>query len=163
MDASLYRDHLACLLDEEATALANLEAILGKEYQHITTEQLEELEQVAAARDTCMTSLLRIDAERQSLCRAGGFSADKIGLLQLIQWCDPSGTIHKRWQQSTSAIRNCRALNDRNGALINNRLKRVEGLLNTLNGATHNNSKIYSARGNTYQNPQAGRVCHIQA
>jgi flagella synthesis protein FlgN len=163
MDASLYRDHLVCLLDEEATTLTKLEAILDREYQHITAEQIEQLEQVATARDVCMTGLLRIDGERQSLCRASGFSADKVGLLQLIKWCDPTGTIQKRWQQSVTAIRNCRSLNDRNGALINNRLKRIEGILNKLNGEAHNTSKIYSSRGNTYQNPQAGRVCHIQA
>jgi flagellar biosynthesis/type III secretory pathway chaperone len=163
MDASLHCEHLACLLTEEATALQELEIILGREHQHIIAEQLEELEQAATARDAGMATLMRIDAERQSLCRATGFSADKTGLLQLLQWCDPSGSLQARWQQSTVAIRHCRTLNDRNGALINNRLKRVEGMLTALGGPAHNNAKVYSPRGNTYQNPQAGRVCHIQA
>ena len=163
MDASICRDHLNCLLGEEAAALTELEAILGREYAHIISDNLEDLEKASAARDACMSTLLRIDSERQSLCHASGYNADKTGLLQLINWCDPSGTIQTRWQQSTAAIRNCRALNDRNGALVNNRLKRVEGMLNSLNGTEHSNSRVYSARGNTYQNPQAGRVCHIQA
>jgi flagellar biosynthesis protein FlgN len=161
MDASLYRDNLISLLTEETAALSQLQSILEQEFRNIKSEQIEALDQLSGARDACMASLLRIDSERQTLCRASGFSADKTGLMQLIQWCDPSGSIRARWQQSTAAIRNCRALNDRNGALVNNRLHRVAGMLNTLTpGAS--NSKTYSARGNAYQNPQAGRVCSFQ-
>ncbi len=163
MDASIYKEHLSCLLGEEARAMSALESVLETEHQFILADNLEDLEKASTERDIHVSTLLRIDGERQSLCRAVGYTTDKDGLLKLINWCDPTGTLQSRWKQNTSAILNCRALNDRNGALINNRLKRVEGMLTTLTGTEHNQSRVYTARGNAYQNPQAGRVCHIQA
>lgn len=163
MDASLCREHLGTLLTEEAAALTSLMDILEQEFGQIRAGEVEALEQLSRNRDACTGRLMHIDAERQSLCRATGYSADKAGLLQLIQWCDPSGQLLQRWQQSTAAIRKCRNLNDRNGALVNSRLHRVEGQLQRLNAATPGNTRIYSARGNTYQSLQAGRVCNISA
>ncbi len=163
MDASLCRDHLERLLTEEAEALNTLEALLDKEYQLITSNNIEDLESTGAERDGCITALLRIDSERLSLCRSTGRTADKVGLLSLLKWCDSNGVLQQRWQTNTTHIRHTRMLNDRNGALVNNRLKRVEGMLDTLNPAHARESKVYTARGNAYQQAQSGRVCNIQA
>ena len=143
--------------------MSALESILETEHRYILANNLEELEKASGQRDSHIGDLLRIDSERQSLCKAVGFTADKDGLVKLINWCDPTGTLQTRWKENTKVIINIRALNDRNGALINTRLKRVEGMLNTLTGAEHDQSRVYSSRGNAYQTPEAGTVCHIQA
>lgn len=160
MDISLCRQHLTQLLDEEAQALKCLEGLLEKEHSHIVSDDIEALDQAGSEREACVQQLLRIDSERQSLCRAVGLPADKVGLMQLLSRCDAKGTLQARWSASTASIRHCRMLNDRNGALVNNRLARVGGMLQQLNGGTQ--SKVYTARGNAYVQPQAGRMYNAQ-
>lgn len=163
MDLSLTRENLEQLLAVEAKALAQLDELLDQEHRMITADNIEGLEQTGAAREICITDLLKIDAERLSLCRLAGLSADHVGLNQLLNWCDPQGTLQTRWEQSVATISHCRSLNERNGALVNTRLKRVEGLLDTLNGPQVRNERVYTARGNAYQQRVTGRVCDIQA
>ncbi len=163
MDAILCRDHLTRLLAEEAGALQDLKTVLEKEHGFIVSDDIEALDSTGAERNTCISSLLRIDAERLSLCRSTGRVADNAGLLSLIDWCDPTGLLQQRWKANTAIIRHTRMLNDRNGALVNNRLKRVEVMLDTLNGDQGRDEKVYSARGSAYQHAQSGRVCNMQA
>lgn len=163
MDATLCRDHLTRLLQEEAGALQALESVLEKEHQFIVGNDIEALDSTGNERNACIGNLLRIDAERLQLCRSSGRVADNAGLLSLIVWCDPSGSLQKRWKANTNGIRHTRMLNDRNGALVNNRLKRVETMLDTLNGNQGRDARVYSARGSAYQQTQSGRVCNIQA
>ena len=163
MDAQLCRDHLQRLLSEETQALEKLEALLEKEHGFIAADDIEALDTTGAEREQCIGALLRIDADRLSLCRSSGRSSDKAGLLSLIQWCDAKGHLQQNWKDNTDRIRHTRTLNDRNGALVNNRLKRVEGMLDTLNGPQTRDSRVYTARGNAYQQAQHGQVCNIQA
>jgi len=163
MDRTLCREHLEQLLATEADALSQLESLLDKEHLMITGNDIEGLEQAGTARDACVAILLRVDAERQQLCRATGMSADKVGLRNLLNWCDPQGSLQTRWAKSVEVTRHCRALNDRNGALVNSRLKRVEVMLDAMNGGQGRDERVYSARGNAYQQTPAGRVCNVQA
>ncbi len=163
MDAQLCRDHLQRLLSEETQALEKLEALLEKEHGFIAADDIEALDTTGAEREACIGALLRIDADRLSLCRSSGRSSDKAGLLSLLQWCDAKGNLQQNWKDNTDRIRHTRSLNDRNGALVNNRLKRVEGMLDTLNGPQTRDSRVYTARGNAYQQAQHGQVCNIQA
>jgi flagellar biosynthesis/type III secretory pathway chaperone len=163
MDAALCRDHLQRLLSDEAMALQELERVLDSEHGLIVADDIEALDSQGAKREACLGSLLRIDADRLSLCRGTGRSADKVGLLSLIQWCDAGGQLQRQWKLNTDLIGHTRTLNDRNGALVNNRLRRVEGMLNTLNGPQTRESRVYTARGNAYQQAQSGQVCNIQA
>ena len=163
MDATLCREHLRRLLQEEAAALDKLEALLDTEHGYIISDDIESLENTGTERDSCIGTLMQIDAERRSLCRATGRAGDKADLVSLITWCDAQGSLQQQWQANANRIRHTRNLNDRNGALVNNRLKRVEGLLDSLNGSQARNEKTYTARGNAYQQNQAGRVCNMEA
>lgn len=163
MDRTLCREHLERLLSTEAEILVQLNVLLDKEHRMITSNDIDGLEQAGSARDACITRLLQIDADRQQLCRAAGMPADKVGLKALLNWCDPQGALQARWLKSVEDIRQCRAHNDRNGALVNSRLKRVEVMLDTLNGGQQRSERVYSSRGNAYQQTPAGRVCNIQA
>jgi flagellar biosynthesis/type III secretory pathway chaperone len=163
MDAELYRSHIEALMADEAQALQQLQTLLDREHQFISNDDLEALEAAGRDRESCVNQLMRIDAERQNLCRSTGRSGDKAGLLSLLRWCDPSGRLQQHWKASTDMIRQCRSLNDRNGALVNNRMKRVEGMLDALNGPQASSSRTYTNRGNAYLQNSAGRVCSIQA
>jgi flagellar biosynthesis/type III secretory pathway chaperone len=162
MDALLCRDHLQRLLSEEAQALQELEAVLDAEHALIVADDIEALDNTGSKREACLSALLRIDADRVSLCRSSGRSGDKLGLLSLIRWCDAGNQLQRSWKTNTDLIGHTRTLNDRNGALVNNRLKRVEGMLETLNGSQGRESRVYTARGNAYQQSQAGKVCNFQ-
>lgn len=162
MDAVLCREHLEQLLNEEAAVLQRLEGLLDKEHQFITSNDIEALDSAGVVRQGCIGALMKIDDERQALCRASSLSGDRTGLKKLLDWCDPAGVLHARWQESNVKIRHCRSLNDRNGALVSSRLKRVEGLLDLLNGKTAKESRVYTAKGNAYAAPNAGRVFDTQ-
>ncbi len=163
MDTELCREHLEQLLTTETITLKQLDALLDKEYHLITSDDIEGLEKTGSERDACIVTLLKIDADRLSLCRAAGLSNDKVGIKKLLDWCDPQGKLLARWSQSTETILHCRTMNDRNGALINTRLKRVEGLLDTLSGGQTRNERTYTSRGNAYQKNNTGSVCNIKA
>jgi len=163
MDTELCRAHLEQLMHAETQVLKQLTTLLEREHEFITSDDLEALDRAGQEREQCVQQLMRIDSERQSLCRSAGYDADKTGLLNLLKLCDPQGALVAHWQQSVENIRQCRALNDRNGALINNRMKRVEVMLDTLNGNQGRESRTYTARGNAWAQSSSGRVCSIQA
>jgi flagella synthesis protein FlgN len=163
MDTTQCRNYLEQSLNTEAAVLHELNQLLDQEHQLITQDAIEDLDKTATQRDQCISKLLKIDADRLALCRATGNAADKHGLKLLLGWCDPQGKLRARWSQSAEAVQRCRTLNDRNGALINTRLKRVEGMLDALSDGQTRNERTYTARGNAYQNNHSGGVCKIKA
>jgi flagellar biosynthesis protein FlgN len=79
--------------------------------------------------------------------------ADPQGLERLLRWCDPSNTLQRRVADCAQRAGRCRELNERNGALVTARLKKVEGLLEVLTGRT-NQPKVYGRQG-MFQAPGA--------
>ena len=97
MDPRVCREHLEKLLVEEASTLARLEELLDKEHEYLESNNIEELERAGDARQTCIMALVAIEDERRSLCRMMNVSADAVGLDKLLNWCDPSRDLKKRW------------------------------------------------------------------
>ena len=150
MNPSVCRETLDKLFAEEAGALARLEEILDREHEFLVANDVDEFERTGEARQACVANLVRIEDERRSLCRMMNVSADPLGLEKLIAWCDPARSLKKRVDACTERAGRCRSLNDRNGALVNARLKNVEGLLGVITGRA-NQPKTYGRQG-TYQN-----------
>lgn len=142
MDPSICREHLEKLISEEASTLARLETLLAAEHAVLSSNDIEELDRAGSARQACIGELARIEDERRSLCRMLNVSADAPGLEQLLAWCDPSRILQRRWADCAAGAARCRSLNDRNGALVTARLKRVEGMLDVLTGRA-NEPKVY--------------------
>lgn len=163
MDATQCRQHLEQSLNSEATVLRELNDLLDKEHQMIINDNIDELDKTGTQRDLYISTLLKIDADRLALCRATGNPADKQGLKKLLDWCDPQHKLHTRWEQSAKQLQQCRNLNDRNGALVNTRLKRVEGVLDALSGGQTRNERTYSSRGTANRQNSSGSVCNIKA
>jgi len=80
----------------------------------------------------CVGELLRVEDERRSLCRMMNVPTNVQGLERLLRWCDPSSTMQRRLVDCAERATRCRELNDRNGALVTARLKKVEGMLDVL-------------------------------
>lgn len=146
MDPHVCRDTLERLLVEEAATLTRLEALLDKEHEFLIANDVEQLERAGEARQSCIGALVAIEDERRSMCRMMNISADAVGLDKLLAWCDPSNELKRRWAACADRAARCRGLNDRNGALVSARLKRVEGMLDVITGRA-NQPKMYGSKG----------------
>lgn len=157
MDPEVCREHLATLLREESQLLGDLEALLAEESRVLETSNIQVLETTTRARQERMGALARIEEQRRSLCAAHGFSADRAGLEGLMTWCDSEGRLLSRLRECAERAVRCRDLNDRNGIVVAARLKRVEGMLDTLTGRPAR-SDTYGPKGYTASNTRPGRV-----
>jgi flagella synthesis protein FlgN len=161
VDQSACREQFATLLTQESGALDTLAGLLEREHALLVANDVSALETAMAERQTCVGALLRVDEERRSMCRMLGHSADMAGLERLLAWCDPSGTLKSRWADCAKRGTRCRELNDRNGALVIARMKRVETLLGALTGRP-GESATYGPTGSSSAS-RAGSVLTTQA
>jgi flagellar biosynthesis protein FlgN len=162
VDAGLCCESLATLLSQEVSALNELAALLEREHALLVANDVETLEKAMQERQVVVGHLLNIEEERRSMCRAHGRPADVNGLGQLIAWCDPQGALKTRMAESTEGAIRCRALNDRNGALVLARMRRVEGLLTALTGQPPEAPATYGPKGSC-ATPRSGRVLTTEA
>jgi flagellar biosynthesis/type III secretory pathway chaperone len=162
VDPALCRESLATLLSQEIASLNELAGLLEREHALLVANDVETLEIAMEERQVVVGRLLQIEEERRSLSRGHGRSADVAGLAQLIAWCDPRGTLKAHMANSEQGAIRCRTLNDKNGALVMARLKRVEGLLGALTGQRPESPATYGPKG--YSNtPRSGRVVTTEA
>ncbi len=163
MDAALTRDTLRRLLDEENAGLAEFASLLDKEYGALRGRDIDALEALADARQASVIKLLKLEEERRSLCSMLGYDTDLAGLAKLLAWCDPARTLTRHYDECATRARDCRDLNNRNGVLVGAQIKRVEGLLGAMTGAS-TEPRAYGPRGqsNPYANT-SGKVLSAEA
>ena len=134
MDPEVCHDALRSLLGEESTALGQLEALLQREHEVLQAGDVAALDATAHQRQAKIGELAQIEEQRRTLCRLHGHSADRAGLDALLMWCDPKGALVSRLRDCAERAVRCRDLNDRNGALVNARLRNVADRLAALTG-----------------------------
>lgn len=149
MQASVCREQLDKLIAAETEVLARLEDLLTKEHEIIRTNDIEALERAGDERQACIIELARIQDDRRTLCRMMDLPTDPQGIERLLQWCDPSNDLQRRWAACAERALRCRNANERNGALVSARLKRVEGLLGAITGPSAS-SPLYAANGSIH-------------
>jgi flagella synthesis protein FlgN len=162
VDQPACREHFATLLSQESGALDTLAGLLEREHGLLVSNDVTALEAAMAERQSCVGALLRVEEERRSLCRALGHTPDVPGLERVLAWCDPDGTLKSRWTDCATRGARCRDLNDRNGALVIARMKRVETLLGALTGRP-GEAPTYSSAGGTAAASRSGSVLTTQA
>jgi flagellar biosynthesis/type III secretory pathway chaperone len=161
VDHDACRTQLARLLADEAVLLGQLERQLQDEHRFLAANDVEGLEHAGAARQQTIARLLHLEDERRNLCRAAGRGSDRDALAALFAWCDPQGTLAAAQAECARLAGNCRAQNERNGALVTARLKRVCGMLDML--ADTPASGTYQPRASRYAAPPAGRMVSVSA
>jgi flagellar biosynthesis/type III secretory pathway chaperone len=134
VDPEVCRDCLGSLLSDESTALGQLEALLQREHHELRAGDVAALNATAHQRQAKIGELAQIEEQRRSLCRLHGHSADRAGLEALVMWCDPEGSLVSRLRDCAERAVRCRDLNDRNGTLVNARLRNVSDRLAVLTG-----------------------------
>src|SRR6185369_5843916 len=155
------REALASILATEVSELTALGSLLDREHELLVANDIETLESVMAQRQLAVGKLLSAEEERRNLCRMHGRGVDAAGVLQLMNWCDPHGTLRARWEECARGAGRCRELNDRNGALVMARMKRVETLLTALTGQPRE-VPTYGPKG-AYASARSGRVLATEA
>ena len=146
MDAAGCRDRLGAILAETLAALEELATTLEREHQHLASNDVEALTGAMRERQRTIARVVRADEGRERLCREAGHSPDPHGLQRLFAWCDPRGTLARKWMQCASLAAKCRASNDRNATLVSARLRHVQARLGALvNGRRQ--SVTYGPRG----------------
>jgi flagellar biosynthesis/type III secretory pathway chaperone len=162
LDAALTRDTLGRLLAEENTALVEFAVLLDKEHVALRGRNIDALETLAEVRQASVVKLLKIEEERRGLCSMLGYDSDLAGLARLLAWCDPGKTLGKRYAECASRARDCRELNTRNGVLVGAQIKRVEGLLGAITGASAE-PRAYGPRGQSNPYATSGKVLSAEA
>ena len=161
MEVNACREALASLLATEVSQLAQLASLLDREHALLVANDIDTLEAVMAERQVAVGKLLDAEEERRNLCRMHGRGVDAPGVLQLMNWCDPHGTLKSRWAECAEGATRCREFNDRNGALVMARMKRVETLLTALTGQPRE-VPTYGPKG-AYATARSGRVLATEA
>jgi len=156
LEAQTCREALASLIDQEVSALTELAGLLDREHGLLVANDVNTLEGVMNERQETVGRLLRAEDERRSLCRMHGRDSDAAGIENLMAWCDPQGSLKSKWADCAKGAARCRELNDRNGILVNARMKRVETLLGALTGGNQD-AQTYGPKG-AYNNTRPGRV-----
>jgi flagella synthesis protein FlgN len=162
VDPGVCRESLATLLTQEVSLLDELAGLLEREHALLVANDVDSLDQAMQDRQVVVGRLLQIEEERRALCRAHGKSSDVAGMQQLLAWSDPRGTLQTQLTNSHKGAVRCRALNDKNGALVLARMRRVEGLLGALTGQRPEAPATYGPKGYTSA-PRSGRVLATEA
>ncbi len=162
MDPGVCRESLATLLTQEVSLLGELAGLLEREHALLVANDVDSLDKALQDRQIVVGRLLQIEEERRALCRAHGKPGDVTGVQQLLAWCDPRGTLKTQLTNSNQGAVRCRALNDKNGALVLARMRRVEGLLGALTGQRPEAPATYGPKGYTSA-ARSGRVLATEA
>jgi flagellar biosynthesis protein FlgN len=130
------RRHVDRILGEEAGLLGSLERLLRAEAEVLRGNDVEAIERIGSSRHQCIDALTGLESERAEACRLFACGSGREGFERLLDWCDPTRTLHARWIENLDVARRCKDLNDGNGAVVSARLNRVQQLLLKLRGAS---------------------------
>lgn len=161
MEVNACREALGSLLSQEVSLLSELAGLLEREHGLLVANDVDSLEKAMDERQVTVGKLLQTEDERRLLCRAHGRETDAEGIAQLMAWCDPSGMLKTRWADCAKGATQCRELNDRNGALVTARMRRVETLLGAITGQSQE-APTYGPKG-AYASVRSGRVLASKA
>jgi flagella synthesis protein FlgN len=146
MDHRATRELASRLIDEERGLLERFADLLEREAAALRTDDVATIDRAGAQRQECSSALLRLDEERRNACRMLGFGDGRDAFERLLAACNPAGDLARRWQASREQLMRCKDLNDRNGAVVTAKLRRVEALLVTLRGGDAG-PRVYGAGG----------------
>jgi flagellar biosynthesis/type III secretory pathway chaperone len=136
--------HLTRILAEEAGLLAQFELVLQQETQVLCGDDTQAIQSIGSNRQRYVDVLSRLEAERSDTCRMFSFGTGLGALERLLDWADPGATLSRQWASNLEIARRCKAINDRNGAIVGAKLGRVQQLLGKLRGVSA--PPIYNAK-----------------
>jgi flagella synthesis protein FlgN len=126
LDAALH-----AIVDDMRSATAQLIIVLEDERGALNRADAEALNRAGEAKQMLMLRLEQLDAERLHLSAASAHAAQ---------------TVSQAWNELLKTLTDCRDKNQRNGALVGQRLSQVRQALSVLTGNGHETG-LYSHSG----------------
>ncbi|HEX4376022.1 MAG TPA: flagellar protein FlgN [Steroidobacteraceae bacterium] len=148
LDRADVRRHLEQILTEESGLLVTLQTVLEAETAIVSSEDATAIANIGSNRQRCVDRLFQLGEERSQTSHMLSFGSDPAGLESMFEWADPSRHLRNRWSNNLQLARHCKALNERNGAIVAAKLDRVQQLLQKLRGTAA--PAVYSARPSRY-------------
>lgn len=145
-------------LSSDLTTLAQLTELLEKEQHALSQRDLDQLNQILTAKNTCLNALTQSAQHRSELLKQAGYAPDDTGLSQWLQSLPQAQQPEhkKRWQAVKSSLAYCQTLNDINGCVLNRLQQTIHQLLSIYRGQSQAPIKLYGSQGDTsaYQDSQ---------
>ena len=142
------QQQLGRLLAEESQLLVELQVVLEQETKILCGEDSDAIARIGSNRHRCVDRLSQLGIERLDTSRMLSFGVDRTGLSKLHDWADPSRKLRASWVSNLELARRCKALNDKNGAIVAAKLGRVQKLLGHLRGSVA--PPVYNAKASRY-------------
>lgn len=147
---------MTALLKTIAERLSQLLQALEAEYQALSANDVEKMQQTAEDKTTLTEQLERLELKRSILLKNAGLDQDKTGMTAYLQrQPDADNAMEKHWQEIEQITRKCEKQNKVNGIIIESKRRRANTALAILKGQS-NTTELYTAEGTAVapQNPR---------
>ncbi|MEH6563629.1 MAG: flagellar protein FlgN [Marinobacter sp.] len=138
-------DDLKNLLSLDIRQLETLADILHKENACLSGSDTRTLDILTREKDTILGQIRERAKQKIHLLVAMGFRPDSGEPSRFIRSAGLND-LHTLWQQAETKLRECHALNENNGRIINHLQKRLARLTDIFRGAS-GQQKLYGAKG----------------
>jgi flagellar biosynthesis/type III secretory pathway chaperone len=160
VDTNACREQLAALLRDEEQVLEQLQILLDTEFASLERNDLAGIDERGTERMRATSRLLKIQDERRGMLALLNLPTGNEGLEELLRQCDPAQTLTPRWRRCADLATRCRDRNERNGMLVNARLRRIEGMLEVITAAPQRGTY---GRDAALSSATAGRLLSAEA
>ena len=143
-----FRQSLKQLLQTQNECAESLLSALEDEQSALIKADAENLDAVTVGKDALLRQLDDLGRQQIALLESLSFDPHGNGMRQALAWCDPAGELAREQAQVLALLDQCRALNDRNGLAVQQRLGYVRRALDVLHGApAGSSSNVYGPDG----------------
>ena len=138
------------VLKDIAAHLEALLEVLRLEYQALSENHREGIEQAARDKNRLTGLLEDLEKERVTVLRGAGLDLDRSGVMAYLSRHDRplQDPVSRLWQQIEELSQSCEQQNRTNGIVIEHNRRHTETALTILQGQTAE-TELYSASGNT--------------
>lgn len=140
--------HMAQLLEQETTAVAQLMDILERERHALQRREVDTLSQCIVEKAPVIAQLQGLSQQRDTAVKSAGFTLNTAGLVRYLRQLDPQGVMHliKHGHHLTRLAAQCHKCNAINGSIIAATRTRTERTLAILRGQ-HEQLTTYDPHG----------------
>lgn len=135
-DQAPVRARLTSIITDCRQYADQLEDLLDQEFDALEAQDADRLEQVAAGKQSVVSSLDGLESERRTLAAAAGCDADGAGMDKLLALCGADSTLADAWQTLLEVAGRCEQNNRRNGAISLMRREQMRSAIAVLSGTT---------------------------
>jgi flagellar biosynthesis protein FlgN len=139
---------LDALLSKEISVINKLIELFQQEHQILSSNELDKLEALSRRKLKTLQALENAEHERGNWLQAAGWDRGGNAMVQLLSLQAPGSKADSAWRELLKLASDAKALNQRNGALVQSKMNLNEQYLQILVNAG-NRLAVYGADGKT--------------